>query len=419
MATLSLTKLYGSGQLLTKSAIDSMWTELEAFTNGGINDDVLNSGWAHYGQVTLPKDSTWTMGATNSASVVLSSSTNDMTWDSGALDVILKVGGTEVARIDSSSNDLLCQKDVYFKDTSTSYSLQRLVGAYQKPVLVYVDSDSIDVENNCETSNQSLIVFPFGPLAVTEDTSSTHKYRRLKLSATANGYGASHTGSADSGLRVGLSLSANTWYFVYAVNVQYGTDAGNGFILVVDDTDPAYSNEGTLDGRYGSGQWVYLGTIRRGFGTSATTTLVPFIQDAHGWTMFSDRGTANAYHGIQAVSNTLVTASSTPATVFTFSVGNSGNSLPTHVASVRVEMVTQDDGDGDWQCIPSYYLADGTKFLNLQNNGGNSPTATDGAISVRLPVISSASLRALRMNDSSLMDFYSDVYISAFLDHLV
>lgn len=416
MSSLTLTKLYGDTELLYKSDLDSMWTELEAFTNGGITATQLTSGWGNLGQLTLSKDVTFTMGLTDSVSILFSTSTNEWRFSNtyAGADTVFKVEGAECARIDAGSNDFIVQKAVYFKDRSTTLSLSRILAAYAKPVLVYVSSTLIDVENNSETANTTNIVFATGPISVTEDTAVTNKFRRLSLAATANGYGATHTGAADSGLRTGLALSANTWYFVYAARVQYGDDAGNKFILVVDDTSPVYTNHATLNSRYGTGEWVYLGTIRRGYGSSATSTLIAFQQDRSGWMHFTDRGAADNYFGIEMFTGTVT--STTVTSKLAIGISNSGNNLPANVVAYKMDVQTYDDGDGDFECMYSLW-ASATQFEaylpHIESDGGQM------GFSFIAPLISGQFFAAARQSDESTNDAGLELYLTAFLDHYV
>jgi len=418
MSDLSLTKNYADTELLYKADIDDMLTELEAKTNGMIDSDNVASGWATLGQLTIDKDLTLTMGTTDSSSVELDSVTLDFTFSNtySTGNTIFKVASAEVARIDGTSNNLEIQDDVYFKDRNTTYSLFRLLGTYRKPVLVYIDGDSIDMENNTETANQSLVVFPSGPVAVTEDTAAAHKYRRLETGATANGYGSTHTGAADSGLRVDVTLAANTWYFIYAVRVRYGDNAGNNFIMVMDTTEPISSNETTLDSRYGSGEWVYLGTVRRGFGDTATTTLVSWQQDHQGWTYFVDRGTADDFFGIRVASETI--SSTTYSNLFTIAAGTDGESIPSIFSALKLDIRAIADGDSDIGANFEFRTAAGNSLHNLPSIGNEQ--IADGAqgFIIKVPNTVGAALGAKRLSTSG-DDYTVKLFVSGFLDHYV
>ncbi len=416
MSSLTLSKLYGDAELLYKSDIDTLLTELESKTNGNLDAETLATGWARLGEVTLSLDVTFTLGTTDSAYFKYVDSTDELKiGNTGAGgDTIFKVESAEAARIESTSNNFEVQKDIYFKDTSTSFALHRLIGAYQKPVLVYVDSTTIDLENNTETATQSLIVFPSGPRAVTENTAVTNKFRRLSTAATANGYGASHSGAADSGLRVGLSLTSNTWYFVYAAVVQYGDDAnGTNFIMVLDDTNPVWANHATLDSRYGAGKWMYLGAVRRGYQQTATTTLIPFLMERTGWTFFTDRGAAGNYFGVELISN-LVTATSDTA-YYTMGVSNAGANLPANISAVKLDIQCHDT-DSDYDLIFSWWFSGSglhAYLPHVESDGG------DMGFSFIVPVVSGALFVAHRANAESADDGNVQLYVTGFLDHHV
>lgn len=345
MSQLSLTKDYEDLSVLFENDLDQMWTQLQSKTNGSIDDDNVASGWGNIGQLTVSDGVTLYFGATSTG--YISYTAADL-WTFGCTyagaDTIFYVNSVEQARIDASSNDLIAQRDVYFAHRDLNYSLFRILGAYQKPVLTYVSGTEIAVENNTGTANETLIVFPVGPVAVTEDISSTHKFRKLQTGVTANGYDATHTGAADSGMRSGLALAASTWYFVYAVRVQYGDDAGNKFILVVDDTSPLQANESTLNTRYGSSQWVYLGTFRRGYGSYSTTTVIPFQYDHQGWCYFTDNseGSGDGGAGILVYSNSSFTSTSA-TTLHEIDVANSGaSSVPETACTMQYNLVVTD-----------------------------------------------------------------------------
>ncbi len=335
MSALSLTKNYADSTLLFVSDIHGMWTELETKSNGNLDSDNVASGWATWSQVTLDKDVDFTLGSTSSSYFYWKTSTSDMVFAfvTTQRDFLFKINSTTVIELDESSN-MNITKDIFFYNTSTVYPLSYLVG-YQKPVMVYQDSNSVYVEQNTTTANRTLIVFPKGPIAVTEDVGSTNKFRMLKLDAVANGYSAGHTGAADSGMQVGLSLTDNTWYFVYAVVVQGGDDAANdNFILVVDDLKPDPTNWTSLDSTYGTGMWVYLGALRYGFGTTLENELVPFVQDKAGWTYFTGRASTDNFFGVRLIEGEI--NSTSISTIITLAPGDSGNAVPSTCSAYKI-----------------------------------------------------------------------------------
>jgi hypothetical protein len=347
-----------------------MWAQLETKTNGNIDSDNLATGWTTWASVTLTKDVTHYLGLTSSATVKYVTSSNDLVFgfEGIARNTYFKIAGTTIMTI-TSTGDVEISKDVYFDTSPTTFPMSYLL-TYCKPVLVYVDSTTIDVEQNTTTANNTLIMMGYGPISVTENTSSTSKFRRLKLSEYANGYDASHTGAANSGIRLGLSLTSNTWYFVYAVRVQGGDDAETPkFILVGDTIDPDPSNWSTLDGHYGDDDWVYLGLFRYGFGTGSITTLVPFVQDKSGWHNFIGVRDTDCFFGIQTVGTTV--NSTAYVTKQTYSVGNSGSgSVPATCSQFAVAFKILAEGS---ELVGNYVITDssGVDFWQMQSYGPN------------------------------------------------
>jgi hypothetical protein len=327
MSTLALPKRYSDLTLLYAAYIHELWDTLEAKVNGNIDRNNVQTGFATWAQVTLQKDVNFYFGAAGAAFFQFINATGELmyTHTLTGKNTIFNINGTEVARVDPSKN-FTSKKELYFP-SDTNYGLYSLVARYRKPLLVYNSSTQIDLENNTEFSNESLVVLPYGPIAVAEDLASTHKFRRCIISNTANGYATGHVGAAQGGVRVGLVLTANTWYFMYAVRVQFGADAGNKFIMVLSELSPKYSNFSALDTLFGASQWVYLGAVRYGMGSAQTTTLCPFVMDKSGWTYFTSRAAATNFFGINVLNNSLVNSTSY-VSKFTFNAANSGNAVP-------------------------------------------------------------------------------------------
>jgi hypothetical protein len=339
MSALTLTKNYADSTLLMVTDIHGMWDELETKTNGNITSEHVNSGWASFSQATLSQDVDYTLGTTASSYFYYKSTTDEMVYAfvTTQRDVLFKLGGTLQLELDEVS-DLHAERDIYFFNYNTTYPLSYLVG-YQKPVLIYEDSTTVYVEQNTTTANRTLVVFPVGPIAVTENIASSHKFRMLKLDAVANGYSSGHTGAADSGLQVGLTLTANTWYFVYAVVVQGGDDAAtDNFVLVVDDLKPLPTNWGSLDSAYGAGKWVYIGALRYGHGSTNSEELVAFVQDHSGWMTFTSRGGTDDFFGIKL--GEYQVSSTSVGTMQTITPADSGNAVPTTMSHYRLSIRT-------------------------------------------------------------------------------
>ncbi len=337
--SLTLPKSYGDLELLFKADIDDIWDALEAYTNGNIGADNVNDGWATFGQIELEDGDDFYLG--DGIILRFDDETLYFLFDENAEEVYFKINGVTQATIDSSGN-FTTVNDLFF-ESNANYSLGMLMN-YSKPVLVYVDSTTVNMQQNVTTANRSLIVFPSGPIDVTEDISSTHKFRQLKTSATANGYATGHAGAADSGMKAGLSLTENTWYFVYAAVVRGGSDLGN-FVMVVDDTSPVPENWTDLNTTYGDGNWVYLGPLRYGHGEAAATTLVPFIMDHQGWISFVGAAVTNNFFGIRLASTIISTTSYD--TVWEEQTGNEGESIPANFSAVKITYRPVDADDAE------------------------------------------------------------------------
>ncbi len=161
----------------------------------------------------------------------------------------------------------LGNNDQYLKDR-----LDGLTLLGRRPLLQWNGVSTVDVEANTGTSNQTSIVFPDrAQLSVTENLASTQKYRRFDITKTAQ----FTSGTESGGLRSGLSEVANTWYAIYAVKSQINTA---NFVLVGDTTLPLAANFATLNSRYGTNSWVYLGMIRNGDNNLDTTDIIKFTQ---------------------------------------------------------------------------------------------------------------------------------------------
>lgn len=207
----------------------------------------------------------------------------------------------------------------------------------RRPVLVWVSATTVDVENNTGTAHQTNIPFPDGEvLSVTENTGSATKYRRFDITAVAE----FTTGTEDSGLRSGLTEATNTWYAIYAVK---STIDATKFVLAGDTTLPTQANDATLNTRYGTNGWVYLGLIRNGDGGSTTGDILSFVQ-VKNLTTFTNTTTGansiNIYGGIL-----LATSASAGTLTYTYSAGTSGATIPSNVGIVKYAAGAVTSGD--------------------------------------------------------------------------
>lgn len=198
---------------------------------------------------------------------------------------------------------------------------------YRRPNLSRTGATTIDVENNTGTANQTSILFPDGTIrSVTENTASTHKYRRFTITATAEFI----TGTEDSGLYTGLSEAANTWYAMYAVKSQIDSSK---FVLVGTTTLPLQANYATLNTNLGTDSWVYLGMVRNGDGSAGNSDLLPFNQSG-GVTYFTNQvTTATLSSSVVGGMAGIIMATNASATSLTwaYATGTGSAQIPNHL----------------------------------------------------------------------------------------
>lgn len=194
---------------------------------------------------------------------------------------------------------------------------------WKRPILIRNNSSTVDVDDNTGTAHQTRILFQDGNYrTVTEDVSSTTKYRRFDITATAE----FTSGTEESGLRSGLSEASNTWYAIYAVKSQINS---SNFVLAGDTTLPLQANYSTLNSRYGTSSWVYLGMIRNGDGSGSASDILVFYQHGN-YTMFSNNTTGQVLTG-----NGIRLANTGGATSLTWSyaAGTGAAEVPGHLLS--------------------------------------------------------------------------------------
>ncbi len=161
----------------------------------------------------------------------------------------------------------------------SSITYLNTTGSYRRPVLQWISATLVDVERNTGTANQTCINFNNEQRCVTEDTSSTNKYRRFDITAAANFV----SGTEDSGL-IGTTEAVNTWYAIYAVKSQI---SASNFVLVGTTVTPPSvasnipttgGNYTTLNSMFGVNGWVYLGLVANGDNAGATGDIKNFTQ---------------------------------------------------------------------------------------------------------------------------------------------
>lgn len=195
---------------------------------------------------------------------------------------------------------------------------------YRRPNLVPASSTGVDIENNTGTANQTTLVFPDGTIrSVTENTSSTDKYRRFLITATANFI----SGTEDSGLYSGLSEATNTWYAIYAVKSQINSA---NFVLVGTTTLPLQANFSTLNTNLGANGWIYLGMVRNGNNADATGDLLSFNMSGSKTVFKGNMTGTNSARSLPA-GNLVATATASATTSYTYSAGTGTADIPDHI----------------------------------------------------------------------------------------
>ena len=217
-------------------------------------------------------------------------------------------------------------KTYWYQDPDFSISSIASWLNYRRPVLVYSSTTGVSVENNTGASNETKIVFNDGSVrSVTEDIASADKYRLAKTTSTAN----FTSGTEDSGMRNGLSVTDNSSYAVYAVKSQIDTSK---FVLVIDDTFPSQANYATLNSRYGTAGWLYLGTIFYGDNSGTANAIVSFVQTGS-MTVFKNSlvtGTSRTSNGVR------LSQANATSTTWTYASGNTTSSgqLPANITHI-------------------------------------------------------------------------------------
>lgn len=285
---------------------------------------------------------------------------------------------------------------------SIAVDTQWLLSYYRKPRLEYTDSNIITSGENGPNASESLLLL--------RDRLTTIKDRTLSLAATANGYDAAHVGASVSGLKSGLVRTANTWYYIYGVLVQGGTDNGGTYsVMVADTTSPVQANVDTLNTAYGSAKWVYLGIIRNGYNDGVSTNVVvPFVYDGYGNLRFTTTTETGKGYGIRFLS-----ASSSSNQTYTLTFGTGATDLP--VVATRGTFVgyRPDCFTLDYVSVASGEIqAQGTCCESHDSDASSPPTA---AILLEVPFINGYKI-ILRVG-SGVKE--NKIYLSGLVDHYV
>lgn len=353
MTTLTITKAYSAGAALMESHIDNFRTGLHTLFNtdklssGNFSGAMALTASKFTGSRLLTADNTdIDFGGSNDASWGIDSS-KVMFFSTAASTTEIQLWAGATYYVEFFSDKVNVPGDITITTGNADYSLCAMIGTYKKPRLEWAGASYVRVQCNHATSTSTTIVFPSFVATVDEAATGSAKFRVANISNTANGYGTSHTGAASGGRRSGVSLTTNSWYYVYACKVRSGTDYSATtakFVLVYDTTSPSTSNSATLDGYYGADCWVYLGVIRYGFGATGNSSSIPkFTYSNKGWCYFFEASTSG-YGGLNLAYST-TDADNTSSPFYTLAEGTSGNVIPSIVSAVSLQLTRENVSD--------------------------------------------------------------------------
>ncbi len=258
--------------------------------------------------------------------------------------------------------------------------------AYRRPNLVFASVSTVSVEPGLDgTSGDIPILFPDGSLRI--ETSTTRTTFNITRNAVLT------TAGAQSGLTGATSEAANTWYALYAVKV---TDSSTLWVTVGSTVLPLQANFSTLNTAYGTNGWVYLGMIRNGDNSGATSDILSFTQVGH-LTLFTNLAT-----GTTISSNGIREATSAGATSITWSTsfGTTNTDVPNHLGMGFITAFAAGGGSGTTSIRDG---ATNTRFY-FRSDG----TAAAGG-QAWIPLITGGQI----INGSSIA---MDLYLSGFAD---
>jgi hypothetical protein len=195
---------------------------------------------------------------------------------------------------------------------------------WRRPNLINTSSTVVDVESGLDgTSGDCVILFPDG--STRNQTTTTPR----KMDITRN---ASLSGTKQGGLRTSTA-AANTWYAIYAVKA---TDDTTSWCAVGDTILPLQANYATLNTNFTTSGWVYLGMIRYGDNSGATTSILGFRHNGP-WMEFTNGATTAV--GVTQGGTRLATSASATTISWSFSAGTGATAIPNHIKSGTVVAV--------------------------------------------------------------------------------
>ncbi len=313
MADLAITKNYADGSALTKALLDAAYDSVSTYINA------RNQGTA------------WDLLSVTGAAVL--SSTLAVTGAITATGGIISLFG------------------------------------YRRPNLVYSSATAVNVEANTGTANQTKIVFPDGTVrSVTEDVSSTHKYRQFLITATAE----FTSGTEDSGLYTGVVEANNTWYAVYAVKSAINS---SNFVLVGTTTLPLIANFATLNTNFGTNGWVYLGLIKNGDNNDTASSILAFVQSGPEYVFVNPN--TDMSQAVPGPTLMLATTPGTTTSTWTYSAGTGAADIPDHIAIVDLSVNFARNTSGD----ASYVIRNAADTITYGQVNWAEPTGNENWLS--------------------------------------
>ena len=325
MSFLGVTRSLTAGTNPTETQLDTMRTDLLSYFNGtNLDENNVAAGGMLFTKLSKALDNASLKFTSSHALIKFVSATPTFLIENTLGDIAFTnylASEVESLRLTSDGYAVIGTGGLLRLGTgqgSNAVDTTWILARYRKPRLEYTDDNVITSENNTGTASQTVLLL--------RDRLCTMVDRTMSLSATANGYDVADTGAAVSGIRDGLARANNTWYFIYGVQVQYGDDNdGSKCIMVADTTSPVQANCATLDSRFGTGKWVYLGLIRNGYNDgSYPNIIVAFQYDEFGLLRFTSTTESGKGNGLL-----LASANSSSADLtYTLTFGTGASDIP-------------------------------------------------------------------------------------------
>ena len=245
--------------------------------------------------------------------------------------------------------DQLAENDAYLKTNWSKYrrpTIKRVTGS---------DSNQyIEIEPNAVDANTSKIIFPDGDLRTVTETRLTWSGGNAVYVAFRNHGGGGETLSLVATHNAGL-LSSNPvvsaqWGFVYAVKT---TDDATKFVIAGCTIPPIQSNFATLNTRFGTDGWVYLGAYKMGETSGSTTTILDFRQSGNMSVFLAPYATTNI--AIQTSGYAVAFGAASASLTWTYAAGTSGVTVPANFTHL---------------CLASLADTDASNLMTIRDAGG-------------------------------------------------